>query len=165
MMGTVSNKHKTDESLVSKNRRDRILAYKKRLAGCLFDPLFTIPRLFLITLLIRFIPFFGFLVFISMLSGPLTFKTGFATKRWEKYEKIFEDKAPENDMMKVSRISDYTGIPEKRIRGDISWLREYGVIPNDWYEKETDTLYLPDAPAPKEDGAAQENREDTEEGF
>ena len=175
MIETAGNKSKTDEGPVSKNRRDRISAYKKRLTGRFFDPLFTILMLLLITPLplaligqaargmIRLIPFFGFLVLISILSGPLTFGAGFVTKRWKRYEKTFEDRAPENDMMQINRISDCTGIPEKQIRSDISWLREYGVIPNDWYKKETDTLYLPDAPAPKETGAAQENAEPIQE--
>lgn len=104
----------------------------------------------------------GLIPLLRILSSPPMFGAASVTKRWGKYEKAFENNAPKNDVMSISKLSGYTGINEKQIRSDISWLREYGVIPNDWYEKEADTLYLPDAPAPKET-AVQENAKPIQE--
>ena len=180
MMGLVKmigNKRYAKEGmLLSKNRRNRVSSYRKEMISHTFDSTVVILSMLIMSLpfltiindnpfpeaLFKLVPMLGFILVFGILSSPPVFGAASVTKRWEKYEKAFEDNGPKNDAMPISELSGYTGINEKQIRSDISWLREYRVIPNDWYEKEADTLYLPDAPAPKET-AVQENIEPIQE--
>ena len=173
MIETAGNKNKTDEGPVSKNRRNRVSSYRKEMIGHSFDsPVVTLmmlimglPFLTIITentlpgALFKLAPILGFTLVLWILSSPAVFGAASVTKRWERYEKAFEDNGPKNDAMPISKLSGYTGINEKQIRSDISWLREYGIIPWGWYKEEKDILYLPDAPAPKETETAPENTE------
>lgn len=168
-----SRRHIKEETPLSENRRNRVSSYRKEMIGHSFDsPVVTLlmlimglPFLTIITentipeALFKLVPMLGLILVLGILSSPPMFGAASVTKRWEKYEKAFEDNAPKNDAMPISRLSGYTGINEKQIRSDISWLREYGIIPWGWYKEEKDILYLPDAPAPKETEAAPENTE------
>lgn len=170
----IENRHHIkEETPLSENRRNRVSSYRKEMIGHSFDsPVVTLlmlimglPFLTIITentipgALFKLAPMLGLILLLGILSSPPMFGAASVTKRWERYEKAFEDKAPKNDAMPISELSGYTGINEKQIRSDISWLREYGIIPWGWYKEEKDILYLPDAPAPKETEAAPENTE------
>lgn len=170
----IENRHHIkEETPLSENRRNRVSSYRKEMIGHSFDsPVVTLlmlimglPFLTIITentipgALFKLAPMLGLILLLGILSSPPMFGAASVTKRWEKYEKAFENNAPKNDAMSISKLSGCTGINEKQIRSDISWLREYGIIPWGWYKEEKDILYLPDAPAPKETEAAPENTE------
>lgn len=173
MIETAGNKNKTDEGPVSKNRRNRVSSYRKEMIGHSFDsPVVTLlmlimglPFLTIITentipgALFKLAPMLGLILVLGILSSPPMFGAASVTKRWERYEKAFEDNTPKNDAMSISKLSGYTGINEKQIRSDISWLREYGIIPWGWYKEEKDILYLPDALASKKTETTPENTE------
>lgn len=170
---TESKRNIKEGTPLSKNRRDRVSSYRKEMIGHSFDsPVVTLlmlimglPFLTIITentipeALFKLVPMLGLILVLGILSSPPMFGAASVTKRWEKYEKAFEDNAPKNDAMPISRLSGYTGINEKQIRSDISWLREYGIIPWGWYKEEKDILYLPDAPASKKTETTPENTE------
>ena len=170
---TESERNTKEETALSKNRRDRVSSYRKEVISHSFDSpiimlmmlIMGLPLLVIITentlpgALLKLAPIIGLTLVLGIFSSPAAFGAASVTKRWERYEKAFEDKAPKNDVMSISELSGYTGINEKQIRSDISWLREYGIIPWGWYKEEKDILYLPDAPAPKETETAPENTE------
>ena len=168
-----SKRNIEEETHLSENRRNRVSSYRKEMIGHSFDSpvvmlmmlIMGLPFLTIITentipeALFKLAPILGFTLVLGILSSPPMFGAASVTKRWEKYEKAFENNTPKNDAMSISKLSGYTGINEKQIRSDISWLREYGIIPWGWYKEEKDILYLPDAPTPKETEAAPENIE------
>ena len=170
---TESKRNIKEGTPLSKNRRDRVSSYRKEMIGHSFDsPVVTLlmlimglPFLTIITentipeALFKLVPMLGLILVLGILSSPPMFGAASVTKRWERYEKAFEDNGPKNDAMPISRLSGYTGINEKQIRSDISWLREYGIIPWGWYKEEKDILYLPDAPASKKTETTPENTE------
>ena len=63
--------------------------------------------------------------------------------------------------MTVKEISRRTNVNEERVREDISWMRELGLISHRWYDKITETLYLPAMSA--EEYEKQFPEEDTDE--
>ena len=84
-------------------------------------------------------------------------------KRWEKYETLFataEAKGCDPEMT-VKEISRMTNVNEERVREDISWMRELGLISHRWYDNITETLYLPAMSA--EEYEKQFPEEDTDE--
>lgn len=66
-------------------------------------------------------------------------------KRWEKYETLFataEAKGCDPEMT-VKEISRRTNVDEGRVREDISWMQELGLVSYRWYNADTGVLYLP----------------------
>lgn len=66
-------------------------------------------------------------------------------KRWEKYETLFattEAKGCDPEMT-IREISRRTNVDEERVREDISWMQELGLVSYRWYNADTGVLYLP----------------------
>ena len=156
---TKNNIYKTDCRPLSINRKNRISSYKKAQHKQYFDAVIIFVSLTLILIIgiagnalswLEALLFWGTVTFFDFCTLP----DFFGAKRWPKYEEVFEYSRPKNDTMQLEEISEYTGITQSQIRGDIFWLIRYGIIPEDWYE--LGMLYLPDVPACEKKAAVQE---------